>query len=389
MRLPTGTLVTACALSTALLVVGCAGGEDGTPDASGTPGGEVFLQPAAARGPDPFTASTVTTGAPEPPVTPTPRPSPTATAEGVRSVSGATPGLYSGTQRVGSCDVERQTGLLTADRARARAFTRAAGIPLSDLAGHLRGLTPVVLRADTRVTSHGFRDGRAAGYQAVLQAGTAVLVDNRGVPSVRCACGNPLKPPAALHESPAHRGRPWPGYRPSGAVLVTPAPQVIVEITIIDVRNNTWIERRTGDHDGDEDRVVPRPAADPQSPDPQSPDPQSFDPDGPSLSPDEPSRDGSSAESSSGTSEEFPEDCATPIGTVTVTPGESAPSATEDVTDTASPDPSACPTVTVTATPSDDVVPPPDDTDTPPGTAGPDTVPDAPDVPDGGGLIPD
>ncbi|MFD9445809.1 DUF6777 domain-containing protein [Streptomyces sp. NPDC060006] len=167
-----------------------------------------------------------------------------------------------------------------------------------------------------------------------------------------------MKPPAALHESPARRGRPWPGYRPGGAVAVAPALQVIVEITIIDVRNNTWIERRTGDHDGGEDRVVP-PPADPEGPDRESPAPRSPHPDVPSfLSPDEPSRDGSSAESSSGTSEEFPEDCATPTGTVTVTPGESAPSATADVTDTASPDPSVCPTVTVTATPSDGVVPP-------------------------------
>ena len=59
----------------------------------------------------------------------------------------------------------------------------------------LRGLTPVVLRADTRVTNHGFRDGSATSFQSVLQAGTAVLVDDHGAPRVRCACGNPLKAP--------------------------------------------------------------------------------------------------------------------------------------------------------------------------------------------------
>ena len=64
-------------------------------------------------------------------------------------------------------------------------------VPMTFCPGYLRGLTSVVLRADTQVTNHGFRDARVTGFQSVLQAGTAVLVDNRGVPRVRCACGSP------------------------------------------------------------------------------------------------------------------------------------------------------------------------------------------------------
>ncbi|MEU9960599.1 DUF6777 domain-containing protein [Streptomyces sp. NPDC050982] len=412
-RIPTRTLVTACALSVALLTGGCGGDGDKASDST-TSGGEVFLQPVAAQGPDPFTDSTATTTATPPPVTRTPRstaPTGSATTEGVRSVSGGTPGLYGGTERVGSCDVERQIRFLTADQVKARAFAQAAGIAQAGIPDHLRGLTSVVLRADTRVTNHGFRDGRATEYQAVLQAGTAVLVDNRGVPRVRCACGNPLKPPVALQGTPGHNGRPWSGYQPTKVIVVTPAPRVIVNITIINIRNNTWIERRIGDHDGDEDRIVPAPVVDPHSPRP----------DGSSLSPDESSPegsspDGSSSESSSESADESASDCVTP--TVTVTPGTVEGTPTDDFTDTTSPDPSDCPTVTVTATPdpSDDRVSPPDGTDTgtPPDTdvpdeptveqpepplddspggspeseAGPDTVPEGPDLP-GGGLIPD
>ncbi|WP_151475592.1 DUF6777 domain-containing protein [Streptomyces albicerus] len=414
MHIPTRTLVTACALSAALLVAGCGGDEDTASRTSGTVDGEVFLQPVAAQGPDPFTGSTATTTATPPPVTRTPQSPPTtgsapATAEGARSVSGATPGLYGGTQRVGSCDVQRQIRFLTADQAKARAFAQAAGVSQPGIPDYLRGLTSVVLRADTRVTNHGFRDGRPTSYQSVLQAGTAVLVDNRGVPRVRCACGNPLKPPVAFEGTPGHNGSPWPGYRPAKVIVVTPAPQMIVNITIINIQNNTWIERRIGDHDGDEDRVVPPPVDDPESRSPGMS----------SLSPDESSPDGSSETPDESLSpDESPTDCVTP--TVTVTPGEPDEPPTEEPMDPSTPE--DCPTATVTATPEtpgDEPLPPPDENtapetetlpdttvpdesdvvepeppldsseDSPESEVGPDSVPDSADVPDGGGLIPD
>ncbi|MDT9696448.1 DUF6777-containing protein [Streptomyces sp. P17] len=391
MRTPTGTLVTACALATALLVTGCGSENDKGTAASG----EVFLQPVAAQGPDPFTDSTATSTATQPPVTRTPQSTPT--ADGVRSYLGSTPGLYGGTERVGSCDVNRQIGYLTADQGKARAFAGAAGISQAGIPDYLRGLAPVVLRADTRVTNHGYRDGRATTYQAVLQAGTAVLVDNRGVPRVRCACGNPIEPPVATQGSPATSGRAWSGYRPAQVIVVTPAPQVITSITIINIVNNTWIERRIG-HEVDYDRPVPRP--EPLKPTPSTPSPDD------SLSPDDESTEPSDERTGSTTPEGTPTECVTP--TVTVTPG-----ATEDVP-TQPPTPTDCPTATVTATPpttepESPLVPTEEDTgteSTPPDSGGtvpdqPDTsldssdeigpgaVPDTPDVPDGGGLIPD
>lgn len=389
MRIPTGTFVTACALSAALIVAACGGSGDKDTKASG----ELFLQPVAAQGPDPFTASTATTTATPSPVTRTQQSAP---SSGVRSISGGTPGLYGGTVRSGSCDVNRQIDQLTANRARGRAFAQVEGIAQDSIPSYLRSLTSVVLRADTRVTNHGYRDGRATGYQSVLQAGTAVLVDNRGVPRVRCACGNPLTPARAMSGGSGTSGHAWSGYRHGQVVVVTPAPKVITHITIINIVNNIWIERRCG-HDTRHDHVVPPP--DPVTPTPTltpsrtstaSPS-ESESSASPSSSSASPSAGDSTSPSDSGSPsvggessapEGLTTDCVTP--TVTVTPGVplTGTPATEDP---------ACPAVTVTATPPTGTVPDEPTVEDPSVTEdiGPETVPDTPDVPDGGGLIPD
>ncbi|WP_405977496.1 DUF6777 domain-containing protein [Streptomyces sp. NBC_00158] len=212
------------------------------------------LQPVGAAGPDPFTPSSAT--AESAPVQP---PLPNASGRGIRTVGAATPGLYGGTNRLGSCDVERQVAFLTSDAAKARSFAQAAGIEQEKVPDFLRALTPVVLRADTRVTNHGFRDGRAEGYQAVLQAGTAVLVDDHGMPRVRCGCGNPLAAPRSAKGSPVLKGDQWNGYQPTQVIVVEPTIQVIKRLVIVNLADNTWIERKAGD-DGAQDkppRTVP------------------------------------------------------------------------------------------------------------------------------------
>ncbi|MEU0401899.1 DUF6777 domain-containing protein [Streptomyces sp. NPDC006197] len=277
----------AAGLVSALLLAGCSStweGAGGEP--APAPAQDVLLQPLGARGPDPFTASTVRNTAP--PAAPDRQPDDGGPQ--VREVTGSTPGLYGGTRAIGSCDVERQAALLTADRTKARAFAEAAGIPETGVADWLRGLTPVALRADTRVTDHGYREGRANAFQAVLQTGTAVLVDQYGAPRVRCACGNPLRSPAA-DTSGIHRGDPWDAFDPDRVITVRPTTSVVTSLVIVNTTDRTWIERRTGS-DGDQDKKpAVEPAcdpdtcalADPGTPDPSAPDPST--PDGP-TSPD-------------------------------------------------------------------------------------------------------
>ncbi|MFD0515054.1 DUF6777 domain-containing protein [Streptomyces aureus] len=364
MRSPTRTFVAALAISAALLVAGCSGDSGNNASADK---GELFLQPVAVTGPDPFTDSTAKTTETPAPVTRTPQPpSPSGTAsattQGMHPVDGATPGLYGGTQSVGSCDVEKQVTFLTADPTKERAFAGAEGISAASVPGFLRGLTPVVLRADTRVTNHGYRSGEATSYQAVLQAGTAVLVDDRGMPRVRCACGNPLGPPVAFKGTPNTQGQQWSGYRPAQVVVVTPAPKVITNIVIVNITNNTWVERKVGD-DGQHDKRVPPPPM---------PKPH---PSGSSASP--PTSPPSSSASPSPSSSTGPPDSSSSASPRRHSrpPRRSRrrPRAREPADQRARRH----------RTP----------TDSPPGDGssdlGPDTVPDSPDRPDGSGLVPD
>ncbi|MFD3739809.1 DUF6777 domain-containing protein [Streptomyces sp. NPDC058629] len=221
-------------------------------------GGEVFLQAAGSSGPDPFTESTARKSDPEP-GTASPSAVPSATATGsqvTRGVDGAAPGLYGGTRKVSSCDVEKQISTLRAAPDKNRAFASVQDIEPSAVPEYLRSLTPAQLRMDTRVTNHGFRDGKATPYQAVLQAGTAVLVDDRGVPRVRCACGNPLLPPVA-QEDPKQTGKAWPGYRASDVVVVQPASKPVDEFVMVDPANGDWFTRPAGDTGAKDEKTDP------------------------------------------------------------------------------------------------------------------------------------
>ncbi|MFD3330366.1 DUF6777 domain-containing protein [Streptomyces sp. NPDC058701] len=250
-----------------LFAAACGGAEEPVGRA-GAESQDLYLQPVGAAGADPFTASSATRES-----APVQAPVPNPTGRGIRTVNAATPGLYGGTQRLGSCDVEQQVTFLTADHAKARAFAEASGVEQAKIPDFLRGLTPVVLRADTRVTSHGFRAGRADSFQSVLQAGSAVLVDDHGMPRVRCACGNPLLAPRAAKGSPVHKGDRWDGYQPNQVVVIEPTIQVINNLVIVNVADNTWIERKSGD-DGAQDRT-------PRTPPPY--DPSDGIPDGPAT----------------------------------------------------------------------------------------------------------
>ncbi|MFG2146988.1 DUF6777 domain-containing protein [Streptomyces sp. NPDC048696] len=353
----------ATVMSLAVLVAACGGGSSGN---SASDQKELFLQPVAASGPDPFTESTAKSAKPLTPSQPPPSaPSPSAPVQTIHSVPGSTPGLYGGTQSVASCDVEQQIRFLNADRAKARAFSETVGINQNDLPSFLRGLTPVVLRADTRVTNHGFKDGHATAFQSVLQAGTAVMVDDHGIPRVRCACGNPLNPPVAT-QGAASRGQSWPGYQPQRTVVINRTTTVINSLIIVNIVNNTWIERRRGDN-GSRDRDRPDIQIDPTAPVvPETPTPVSPEQSSPGTTPSESSASPNSPSASNGTS------CppGTPTTTVTQSPPAVAPGGTPPnaaatpggtppnvaatpggTTPNVAATPSGCPTETVTVKP--------------------------------------
>ncbi|MFC8292055.1 DUF6777 domain-containing protein [Streptomyces sp. NPDC057242] len=248
------TAVLVAAVALIVVLTSRSGDDGGTTDAGG---GEVFLQSASTTGPDPFTRSTARSTGSAPPVTPPPR---SGSAEtGTPQVSGSAPGLYGGTQSVASCDVEQQVRYLSGEPAKNAAFASVLRISANEVPGYLRSLTPLQLRADTRVTNHGFKNGSATTYQAALQSGTAVLVDDRGVPRVRCACGNPLTEPVP-QKNPRTRGTAWPGYSSDRVVAVAPSPKVVNVFVVYDPEDGGWFARKHGDT-GDRDEPTSPPTS--------------------------------------------------------------------------------------------------------------------------------
>ena len=239
-------------------------------------GGELFLEPASSTGADPFTqnvAQTLPVASVPTPSLPAVSPAPPQPSNPgvitVQTASGATPGLYGGTQNQSSCDRAQMARFLTANPDKANAWAAAqnsdgslrwtGGTHLSpgQIPQYLSELTPIRLLADTRVTNNGFVNGQPTPHQSVLQAGTAVLVDVYGVPRARCACGNPLEPPIPLTTAPRPVGPPWPGY-PGNVVVVNQSTIVINNFTLINIINGTPFTRPAGS-DGTKDTPGPAP----------------------------------------------------------------------------------------------------------------------------------
>ncbi|MFI6396223.1 DUF6777 domain-containing protein [Nonomuraea sp. NPDC050540] len=110
---------------------------------------------------------------------------------------GNLPGLYGGTRNKKACDKAALTAFLTdpANTQKASAWAGVRKMPIKGIRAYIQRLTPVILRSDTRVRNHGFREGIATVLEVLLEAGIAVLVDEFGEPVVKCNCGNPLSPP--------------------------------------------------------------------------------------------------------------------------------------------------------------------------------------------------
>lgn len=171
-------------------------------------------------------------------------------------VDGDQPGLYGGSRQVGTCDVEQLVDFLTdpANRAKARAWAAVHEIEVDEIEGFIEDLTPVRLRFDTRVTNHGFSGGRATSLQSTLEAGTAVLVDERGVPRVKCACGNPLLAPRAAAAAASNPDDAWEGFDADTVAAVEPG-EAVDRFVLVDVDDGVLFERPVGT-DGETDREV-------------------------------------------------------------------------------------------------------------------------------------
>lgn len=155
---------------------------------------------------------------------------------------GDTPGLYGGSKQPTICDVVRLEEFLTdpANERKAQAWAAALSISAAEIPGYLGRLTPVLLRHDTLVKNHDYKKGKAVPFNALLQTGIAILVDERGLPAVKCSCGNPLRPfegdTTRIKVEFDDRNEEWKGYEKSSVVAVRPATRTVEQLALVDVQ---------------------------------------------------------------------------------------------------------------------------------------------------------
>jgi hypothetical protein len=190
-----------------------------------------------------------------PTASPAPPPLSPAPAIGNVAVTGDTPGLYGGT-RSNTCNAQAIGTFLKTRPVTAAAWTSALGLRPDQVEPFLGSLTPLTLRTDTAVTNHGFTDGRATPFQAVLQAGTAVLVDAEGLPRVRCYCGNPLGEPDERSWK-RYAGTEWAGFSGESVRVITKARGEIRDFVVVALDTKEVVNRPRGTR-GDQDRPADR-----------------------------------------------------------------------------------------------------------------------------------
>jgi hypothetical protein len=181
------------------VVIASGGDSDETPSTAEADLQTVSFQEPEDPGPDPFTKPADVEGDEEVDL-------PASGSGGEQPFGG------SGSNRV--CDRDKLIRFLRRNPAVMREWARVLGVEPTFRAvrRYIAKLHPVTLTRDTQVTNHAYRNGRAVPFQAILQAGTAVLVDEYGTPVVRCFCGNPLKP-AVFTPTAKCNGCP-PDYKP-------------------------------------------------------------------------------------------------------------------------------------------------------------------------------
>ena len=148
------------------------------------------------------------------------------------TVAGDQVGLYGGTPGVAACDREKMVKFLETHPQQGTAWKNVTGA--KDIRSYAQTLSPVVLTHDTRVTNHGFDSGQPTPFQSVLQTGTAVLIDDRGVPRVRCACGNPLAEPQSATK-PEFTGTAWKTFKKTSLVTVQQSVQTLDKVELVSV----------------------------------------------------------------------------------------------------------------------------------------------------------
>src|SRR3954466_9458244 len=238
--------ITAALLIAVSAAVGACGGGGGSSatTASGVKGAsEITAEPVSSAGSNPFTAPAGKDMAGL-------KPPPKATSTtGPATYRGSLPGLYGGTRDYATCDAGKLITFLEQNPDKATAWADTLNIRVTRIRTYVHHLTPVLLRTDTRVTNHGYVNGRANPLQSVLQAGTAVFVNRYGEPVVKCYCGNPLTRPT-LYATPTYVGTRWPTFEVRHITITQRTIRIVDSYTLFDPDTGKTFTRPAGTSGG-------------------------------------------------------------------------------------------------------------------------------------------
>lgn len=133
------------------------------------------------------------------------------------SRAGSRPGLYGGTENQSTCDRDQLVEFLTASEnlAKAEAWAGVQDISVNKIPEYVEGLTPLRLRFYISCDQPRVPPDQATPYQAVLEAGTAVLVDRYGVPRARRRLRQSPALVSAAQTNATFTGTPWDGFSPT------------------------------------------------------------------------------------------------------------------------------------------------------------------------------
>ncbi|MGW7597017.1 DUF6777 domain-containing protein [Streptomyces antimycoticus] len=174
-------------------------------------------------------------------------------SNGGRAFRGDTPGLYAGVRNRQPCDRQGLTHDLDADKKRGAAWSRVQHISEDDIPGFVQRLTSVTLRSDTYAKTYGYRGG-VKPVPAVLQAGTAVFVDEHGAPVAKCDSGNPVRVSAPPRNAkPTFTGPQWNGFSRTTVTVIRPATKDIKHLVLVGSGKTELLKRPLGDGDGSGD----------------------------------------------------------------------------------------------------------------------------------------
>ncbi|MBX3313035.1 MAG: hypothetical protein KF906_01845 [Actinobacteria bacterium] len=149
----------------------------------------------------------------------------------VRPTDGSGP-LYA--KADAACDVDAIADALEGDDGARAAWTSLMDVEDGAVRETLDGLIPLVLTRDTAVTNSVYSGGEPGRFQAVLEAGTPVLVDGSGVPKVKCSCANPLDAPEVGAKA-RFEGDRWEGFDEDEIVSVSPVEPGTTRIPVVDL----------------------------------------------------------------------------------------------------------------------------------------------------------